>query len=237
MTTRVHLVLKSRNGKTGAIPVSTTEGKTCPPACPFFESSLCYAANGPLGMFWQKVSKGLAGMSWQAFCAAIAKLPAGTLWRHNQAGDLPGEGNRIDESELGELVAANEGKRGFTYTHKPLSPGNARAINHANENGFTINLSANSPKHADLIADKASALGVKAPIVTVLPHSIEGNVKGLASPAGRKIVVCPATYRDDVTCASCGLCAVLERQVIVGFPAHGVSAKKVSNLIATEGVE
>ena len=56
----VHLVRKSRNGKTGPIPVSTTSGDTCPNACPL-KGSGCYAKSGPLGMHWQKVSSGARG--------------------------------------------------------------------------------------------------------------------------------------------------------------------------------
>ena len=60
-------------------------------------------------------------MDWQSFLSAIYSLPVGQLWRHNQAGDLPGIGNKIDVKQLGQLVKASEGKRGFTYTHKPLT--------------------------------------------------------------------------------------------------------------------
>lgn len=44
---------------------------------------------------------------------------------------------------------------------------------------------------------------------------------------------CPATYRDDVTCATCGLCASTTRKVIVGFPAHG-AAKRAAAAIASQ---
>lgn len=227
MTTRVHFAPKSRNSKTGPMPVSTTEGKTCPPVCPFFNSSLCYAANGPLGMFWKKVSEGKAGIAWRAFCASIAALPEGTLWRHNQAGDLPGEGNAIDAKSLAELVTANAGRRGFTYTHKPIDNArNRAAIKQANSRGFTINLSGNTLSHADELAGAEIA-----PVVVVLPSDVQGNVKGLRTPAGRRVVVCPATYREDVNCQSCGLCAVRDRQCIVGFPAHGVSSRRVDAIV------
>ena len=43
--------------------------------------------------------------------------------------------------------------------------------------------------------------------------------------------VCPATYRDDISCATCGLCQRANRKVIVGFPAHG-SRNKVASAIA-----
>lgn len=227
MTNRVHLALKSRNVKTGPIPVSTTEAKTCPPACPFnhMNEGGCYAAGGPLGMFWKKVNDGRAGDSWEQFTRQIAALPEGTLWRHNQAGDLPGDGDKIDARALSQLVKANAGRRGFTYTHKPLTAGNRAAIKQANSRGFTVNLSGNTLAHADTLADANIA-----PVVVVLPSDTEGQRRDIKTPQGRRVVVCPATYKDNVTCQSCGLCAVRDRQVVVGFPAHGISAKRVDKV-------
>jgi len=217
MNYRTHIALRSRNAKTGPIPVTTTTAKTCPASCPF-KGNGCYAQQGPLAMHWQRVTKGSNAINWQALCRSIAALPAGQLWRHNQAGDLPGLGDTIDCKALGQLVRANAGRRGFTYTHKPMRTKAARnAIAHANARGFTINLSANTLAHADQLA----SLGI-APVVVVLPRDATENT---TTPDGRKVVICPATQRDDVTCASCGLCARL-RDCIVGFPAHGTSVRK-----------
>jgi hypothetical protein len=160
--------------------------------------------------------------TWQGFCEQIAALPEGQLWRHNQAGDLPGIGDTIDAKALAALVRANAGKRGFTYTHKPVTTANARAIAKANAAGFTINLSADNLSEADKLA--ASGAG---PVAVVLPDTVHGNVK-VNTPAGRPVVVCPATYRDEVSCKTCQLCARRDRKVIVGFPAHGVSKRHVS---------
>jgi hypothetical protein len=99
-----------------------------------------------------------------------------------------------------------------------MTPQNAEAVRAANANGFTINLSANNLQHADELA----ALGV-GPVVTVLPTDQASNT---VTPNGRKVVVCPATQRDNVSCATCGLCA-RQRDAIVGFPAHGTSKRKV----------
>jgi hypothetical protein len=220
-----HMTLESRNEKTGPIPVSTTSYDTCPDVCPL-KGNGCYADGGPLGMHWRAVSEGKRGTTFDAFLAEVAALPEGQLWRHNQAGDLPGHGNDIDALALAELVNANRGKRGFTYTHKPVTENapNQNAVEAANRDGFTINLSANSPAHADELA----SLGI-APVVTVLPADIDGAAtKTLQTPAGRTITVCPATYRDDVTCASCWLCQRQKRKTIVGFPAHGASKRKAS---------
>jgi hypothetical protein len=161
---------------------------------------------------------------WQGYCASVAALPDGQLWRANQAGDLPHVGGRIYAPMLEALVAANEGKRGFTYTHHVPGLGdNAELIRAANSAGLTINLSGNNPAHADTLAD----LGI-APVVTVLPA---GQLENTATPAGRKIVVCPAVVRDNVSCASCGLCA-RARDFIVGFPAHGASKRKADAIAA-----
>ena len=229
MSYNVALTMVSRNVKTGPIPVSTTTRTSCPTSCPFRKDQAggCYADAGPLAMFWEKVTDGRAGDTWQAFVKQVAKLRAGTLWRHNQAGDLPSDGVTIDAEALASLVRANKGKQGFTYTHHNVTDmeGNREAVAHANANGFTINLSANNPRHADALA----ALNI-GPVVTVLPLSVTGN-QTLATPEGRKIVVCPATYRDDVSCATCGLCQ-RQREAIVGFPAHGPSKKKANAIAA-----
>jgi hypothetical protein len=224
---RVSLTPKSRNAKTGPIPVSTTTNATCPTACPFNRTNEggCYADGGPLRIQWDKVTRGEAGMAWGDFLQAVRALPADQLWRHNQAGDLPGIGDSIDGKALYELVAANTGKRGFTYTHKPMADIQSReAIHHANQSGFTINLSANNLDHADELAD----LGI-APVVVVLPKQQKDNC---TTPKGRKVIVCPATQRDDVSCMTCGLCARL-RDAIVGFPAHGAASNKANRIAVT----
>ena len=209
---------RSRNAKTGPIMVTTTDSSSCPDACPF-KSGACYAKAGPLALNWRKLDNGasptIKGL--KDVCEAIERQPQGALWRMNQAGDLPGKGDAIDRDSLDQIVQANHGKRGFTYTHKPMNEANAAAVKSANEQGFTINLSGNHLAHADELAD----LNI-APVVTVLPSDATRNVQ---TPAGRTVVICPATQRDDVSCATCGLCQ-RQRKTIVGFPAHGASKRK-----------
>jgi hypothetical protein len=84
-------------------------------------------------------------------------------------------------------------------------------------------LSANNPAHAD----KLAALGI-GPVATVLPSTVDGNqIRTMATPEGRKIVICPATYKENVTCQTCRLCSRGDRTCIIGFPSHGTSFKKV----------
>lgn len=218
-----HITMKSKNVKTGKIPVTTSSADTCPDACPL-KSQGCYAKSGPLGMFWDKVTNGNAGASFADMLAIIASLPAGQLWRHNQAGDLAGAGDHIDGQALRALVRANKGKRGFTYTHKPVAdnPHNAAHVAAANRAGFTVNLSANNLTEADTLYE----LGI-GPVVTILPVDAPEKT---TTPQGRAVVVCPAQSRDDVTCKSCGLCQRADRKVIVGFRAHGASKRRAEKV-------
>ena len=215
----VHITMKSANVKTGPIPVSTSSAETCPGSCPFKKAG-CYADSGPLALHWAKVTAGDRGMAWSEFCDIIAALPPEQLWRMNQAGDLPGIGEAVDPVALGELVKANIGKRGFTYTHKH----SAQAlywVKQCNSWGFTVNLSANDLAHADQLADTGAG-----PVVVVLPIDASAQT---VTPAGRKVITCPATYRDDVSCATCQLCQ-RQRETIIGFPAHGTGKAKVEKV-------
>ena len=214
---KVHLTIKSANVKTGPIPVSTTERNSCPSDCAMRAG--CYADTGPLALHWRAVSEGKRGTDWDGFTAQIAALPEGQLWRHNQAGDLPVAGGTVDPVKLGQLVAANTGKRGFTYSHHRDNE-SIQWIRHANHWGFTVNLSANNLQDADTLA----ALNA-GPVVVVLPSD---QTKNTVTLAGRPVIVCPATIRENVSCASCQLCQ-RQRKAIVGFPAHGTK-KRVINI-------
>lgn len=218
--TTYHLTPVSKNVKTGPIPVTTTSNDTCPTDCAMRAG--CYAGSGPLALHWSAVSAGKRGGSLEDLTAAVRALPDDQLWRHNQAGDLPGNGSTIDPAALGELVLANMGKRGFTYTHYRDADSLAW-VRHANDWGFTVNLSANDLSDADALADADAG-----PVVVVLPSTVTANT---ATPAGRKVVVCPATQRDDVSCATCQLCQ-RQRSVIVGFPAHGTRKRVIDIKLA-----
>ena len=217
---QVHLTPKSANVKTGPIPVSTTERASCPSDCAM--KAECYAASGPLALHWAAVSNGARGTDWATFTDAIAALPDGQLWRHNQAGDLPQANGTIDPALLGDLVAANIGKRGFTYSHH-RDAASIQWIRHANQWGFTVNLSANDLHDADVLAAHDAG-----PVVVVLPSTQTVNT---TTPRGRPVVVCPATQRDDVSCATCQLCQ-RQRAAIVGFPAHGTRKRVIDIKLA-----
>jgi hypothetical protein len=212
MIMKYHFIRTSANSKTGAIPVTYTERASCPPSCAHYRAD-CYAEDFYTRMAWDKVPE--RGGAVAALCASIAALPDGQLWRHNVAGDLPGDGENVDPVALGEIVRANIGRRGFTYTHKK----SADAIDwaaHATRWGFTVNLSADDAGEADALAETGL------PVCAIVPSDTPEKSE---TPAGRTIIVCPAQTRDDVTCETCGLCARADRRVIIGFRAHGTRAR------------
>lgn len=223
--------LISHNKKTGPIPVSTSSKDTCPDACAFKKQG-CYAKGGALNIHWSRLTRGESGLSWESFLASVKSLRMGTLWRHNQAGDLAGEGNGIDTVKLSELTEANKGKRVICYTHKPVldsqapeASANREAIASAIKNGFNINLSANSLSHADELL----ALNL-APVCTVVPSAQITNCK---TPQGARVVICPAAIRENVSCATCTLCS-RARGYVIGFPAHGYAKNAVSQVARGE---
>lgn len=236
---RYHTTKISRNTKTGPMPVMTSSAATCPDSCPLKKG--CYAMTGPLKLHWDKVTSGERGTNLEEALRPIRKLNQGALWRYGQAGDLPGEGDRIDRDAMNQIAKANRGKRAIVFTHKPPTPENLAILREVAAKGLNVNLSADDLVEADELAD------LRMPVVTVLTSDYAKNAKEnlseyrkrlksltLRTPKGRKIAVCPATY-IDVSCTECGICADGERKsVIVGFPAHGTRKKQVDKIVRAE---
>jgi len=168
------------------------------------------------------------GLSWEEFCEEVAMLPPGQVWRHNVQGDLPGDPLcfELEAEPLEQLIRANRGKRGFTFSHyHPRYAQNAELIAAANRQGFTINLVADSFREADeLLSWQVAPVSVKVP---------EDTPPILHTPAGNQVVICPQSHRRSVTCATCKQCAQpLNRhrdrvRDIVAFPIPGLKAAEL----------
>lgn len=222
---RVFFTRESANRKTGPIPVSMTSASSCPPSCSYYGDG-CYAERHILGMHWRRLSRG-EGRSWDAFCDAVRGLPPGQLWRHNEAGDLPGIGEACFESQVIELAAASRHTRGFTYTHKLGTTFSEAArvahfglLRYLNRSGVTVNLSVDRFEELDQYA----RWGL--PMTTVLP---EDAPRVSYTKAGRKVIVCPAQVNEGTQCVSCGICqANGSDRAVVGFLAHGNASAAIS---------
>jgi hypothetical protein len=230
-----HLTACSRNVKTGPIPVSTSDQDSCPDSCSIKKA--CYASTGPLCIHWKKMSNGKNNaVGFNEFIQKIKALPPAQFWRHNQAGDLIGNSDdSICAYSLDQLIEANKGKAGFTYTHYPVLPEqykgnepnkaneitefNKLCIKQANEQGFTINASGDNLKQAE----KLHALGL--PTVAIIPEN--APIKG-KTENGTPYIACPAQVFEGKNCANCKLCQKSTRKQIIGFYVHGSRKKNWS---------
>lgn len=215
--------LRSGNRKTGPIPVTSTDPSSCPPSCPL-RGNGCYCEHTWQVTAWR--SLGWKGIMLDELCTRIRRLPPGTLWRHNEGGDLPGEGDAIDAEALAAIVTANERAKalGFTFTHRPvgsygLGLSNARAIWAANQRGFRINLSADNLVEADRLASLAIA-----PVAVTVgsQHPLRSR-----TPQGRLVLVCLAQRFRGLTCRECGVCRRARRTYVIAFRAHGFRARAI----------
>ena len=223
---RFNFVKESGNARLGGMPMVYATRDTCPPTCPLMGDGGCYGENFPMKLHWDRLDEGMTGMDWDGMLKMVEALPANELWRYGVVGDLPHKHGTIDSYKLEQLMVANRGKRGFAYTHHATrwSPAagdthNAFHIDEANQDGFTVNISANTISEAE----KWFSLGFP---TTVLLH--ESRTKNFKTPEGTRINICPKAQRKDVTCKSCGLCQWADRDYVIGFPAHGTRKKKVN---------
>ena len=221
---RVRFTKVSHNTKTGPIGVTMTESASCPDTCAL-KAAGCYARFSFVGIQWRQLDKGTHGIEWNEFIRELSKMPSGYTFRHNVAGDLPHDNGVINREMMNQLIKASKGKTGFTYTHHALTVYNQSVIAMANFGGFTVNVSCDNLLEVDV----AIKLGL--PAATILPETAG---KTTVTPAGNQVITCPATYRDDVTCASCGngrpLCARSDRSYAIGFPVHGAGKKQAEKV-------
>jgi hypothetical protein len=223
---KFHLTRVSSNSKTGPIPVSTSSRETCPTACPF-RGAGCYAESGPLAIHWSAVTSGARGVVWEDFLKSVAALPPGQLWRHNQAGDLYNPSSAVGRYALAALVAANRGRRGFTYSHHPRTPATVQAFKAATAHGFTVNASCDSEAQAD----HAIAQGLR--VVFVVPSTETRNT--WITPGGNRAILCPAQRFDGMTCERCRLCQSRPQHVAIAFKAHGTGRRRVDAILSGAG--
>lgn len=221
---QVALTMVSSNAKTGPIPTTTSDRATCPTTCPFYDKG-CYAKSGPQAIHWRKVSNAERGFAWDEFVNQIRKIAKNQIWRHNVSGDLQHNDGNIDYKKLRQLIMANKGRRGFTYTHHKLNEHNIVSLQNANMMGFTINASCESIEEADRVMTEHEI-----PAVAVV--NSEKTDRFYTTSSGRKVVTCPAAlFPGKVTCATCGLCQKADRDFVIAFPSHGNAKRTVNEIV------
>lgn len=212
------VTFSSGNRITGDILVTTSPRASCPATCALRYSD-CYAEHGHLGRWlWSHLDATPPNMpgrirvyNFYQLLTIIRLMAPGSIWRHNQAGDLPHDSGRIHREKMLAMIEANHGKRCFTFTHHDVigNAANRAIIKHACANGFIVNLSADNLDHADALADLDIA-----PVATILPAD---QVTNTTTPKGRAVTICPARRTPGITCATCQICSK-PHKAIIGFP-------------------
>jgi len=134
--------------------------------------------------------------------------------------------NKIDADYLDALLDAVPTKgQSFTYSHfDPNVYGWGKKLR---KGKTVINFS------ADTLGAASASIYNGVPSVCVVPDKFWQGKKSGDAPFDKKIVRCPAEYRDGFSCRDCGngdpLCARLDRDFIIGFTAHGAAKNKAAD--------
>lgn len=206
--------LSAGNSKTGAMLLVRSPRSTCPESCGL-KGNGCYAENFPLALHW--VKQDAIGVDFATVLYSIRTLPKKALWRLFEAGDFEGDGEFISATQVVALLAANQGKRGFGYTHYPVFP-NLEVLQLMNASGLTINVSADTIEQAVVYR----ALGLPTTLLVSENYPKDSVVEGI------RVVVCPnQSTPNKPTCLQCQMCQVADRDYIIGFRAHGTKKRKI----------
>jgi hypothetical protein len=209
--------LSAGNSKTGAMLLVRAPRSTCPESCGL-KGNGCYAFNFPLVLHWMKQEQ--TGVDFATVLYAVRTLPKKALWRLFEAGDFePSSENPelISPSQVVSLLAANNGKRGFGYTHYPVLP-NLEVLQLMNSSGLTINASADSLEQAGAYF----SLGLPTVVVVAEKFPKDSVVDGV------RVVVCPnQSTPSKPTCLQCQMCQKPDRDYVIGFRTHGTKKRKI----------
>ena len=220
-----HFVKKSGNKKTGFMPVTYNSRLSCPDSC-IFKNNGCYAENYHTRLNWDKVTSGERGGTFKELLNNIKALKPGTIWRACIAGDIPSNNKGvISRTYIKGITEANQGLKGYTYTHNRLDIGeNISLLKTANKQGFTVNISTETEAAAD------NAVLNNLPAVIVV-KSTEKRRSWLTKNKN-KILVCPAQDETkNVNCIDCGLCQNRPKNLIIAFLAHGNMSKLIDKIL------
>jgi hypothetical protein len=212
MLHNVHLVAISSNSKIGPIPATYRGRDTCPSDCAFLNNG-CYGDGRIFGL----AHKYVAPLPIDKAREILRRSRTDAKYlRDRVVGDLVNSRGMFDmHYVLGIARLAREhGLTVFGYTHawRMLTREDAAAIR---TTGYVMNAS------CETVQDVREAISLGMPAVITNDNVPEGD-----TVAGYRVITCPAQVRDNVTCATCGLCAKPERKVVIRFLTHGPSKKR-----------
>lgn len=194
-------------GKSSSVWVSYASRASCPARCPL-RGAGCYA-DYLQGRAWDRCA-----MQWREFILAVASIPRGQFFRASVAGDLPGDGERLNRTACLQLARAARGLRAWSYSHYcARGRRNADTLRAMRGEGFNVHPSCES------IAECASLRDAGLDPVLVSDAPLES----FPFPA----MECPGH------CITCGRCwyRMADGPTVV-FRTHGAGARKVREACA-----
>lgn len=225
---RFRLVETSGNRKTGPISVISSSRDTCPEACPL-KGWACYGETHPIRYLWDKVT--VEGYGLEDLCQKLNSIMDGSILRYGDVGDLPGDGEYLDEDKCYKLAEAMDKNKfkAFGYTHYCMDKGqNLAVVKGLAEKGLSINISTTNPR------DAVRFVKIGLPVVLAVANQTHKSIY-----QGIKMVPCFATKNvPDAYCITCGRgkpwCWRTDRKFVITFKAHGVRKRKLSNYLIEE---
>jgi hypothetical protein len=216
MKTMLVLTPKSRNRKTGPIPVTSRPMSTCPTSCPFLpggEFGGCYGS----GRIAHHADTWSVVHDVESLTDGLGMSPRSARYlRDRVVGDIVNVDGTIDMDHIRVVsqAASNVGLIPFGYTHAWRSLTDAQIVE-VKSLGYV--LSASCETEADVA--EAVSRGLDAAIASDLVE--EGLTIG-----GKRVVTCPQMTPEGITCADCGLCAKPGRRAVIRFLIHGAGSAK-----------
>ena len=232
------------DGKLGGMSAVWVSDDTCPKSCPFNIDASCYGMFWNAAITWGKVSAG-DGLSFVELVGRFRDSGLSKYLRWAPAGDLPGEGDRIDGAKLRKLVAnLSRWFLGFImYTHKPIEgvhrrghhmtrKANRRALDDSlRVSSSAINISCDDAGEAE----RALELGYDATMI--LPSDYQGDGESVGRFRGRLCWAQSSSSSDEKrSCSNCGAgqpwCSIKGRGFVVQFKAHGARKSTVDRRLS-----
>jgi hypothetical protein len=152
--------------------------------------------------------------------------PSARFMRDRVVGDVMTESGTIDHDYIRTIaaLAIESDLVPFGYTHA-WRRFDASDVARVAATGYVMNASCESREDVR----QAVALGMP----TVIASDLVEDGETFTRPDGTtlRVVTCPAQTREDVSCASCGLCARPERRAVVRFNIHGTAKRRAGRAV------
>lgn len=219
----------SANKKTGQMTVTYRPMDTCPPDCVFLPSGPiggCYGTGRNFAMAGREAATLTVDKAVELIETRRPKKAKETAryLRDRVIGDvITGQGT-LDRDYVQAIaeVAKRLSLIAYGYTHA-WTRFTSRDVRFIQRTGYVMNAS------CETVEDVEAAVGLG-----LLPTIVNDDLPEGAMIAGYRVVTCPAQTHEDVTCASCGLCAKTQRAALVRFRIHGTAKQRASQAVKSK---